>query len=237
LFDLKTEPTTYEEIIARARHVRSKLGLIQAPQPVTIRSCPPPKKPIKVRQSPRGSISPKTAAPLSEAATAALRAPDMQSFISRHYNRTEKNKGIVRFIDNIERWVEIQRKPRPDWVILTIRQFCAERRVPSVVMFSDCKIDGLVDLRHELWAKIHANYRKPSYTQIALWFCRDHTSILYGVTRNNHGDRSALVRRKRGPKAVTAETKHRKAEKQRLRRDALRAAVQAWDASKWGENV
>jgi hypothetical protein len=237
LFDLTKEPQSYEEIIARARHVRTKLGIIATPKPVTVQNCRPPAKPKRNAGLPSNAAPADPAAPLSDAAKEALRSPLMQAFLDRHhYGAKDKSESLTRFVAHIERWVAIQQQTRPTWVVQTIRLFCIEHEIPAVVLFSDCKIARAMEMRHKLWAILHENHRKPSYAQIARWFRRDHTSIIYGVQRHLYGKQGPMVQRKHGPKALPVDRQAVKNAKQFARREALKASIQAWDASKWAEN-
>jgi hypothetical protein len=225
VFDLKTEPTTYEEIVARARYVRAKLGITQAPQPVTIQECPPPKpKPVQVIPQPEqtplpGGLSPK--------AKEIMNDPAMAKFLQLYYGGKDPLKSVSRFIENIEHWIKVQQLPRPAWVAQEIRDFCREHDIPAIVIFADCRIGRIMELRHRLWARIHANERKPYYAQIGRWFGRDHTSVLYGINRDQYGPQSPRAIRKK------QQSQQRRKRSREERREALKASIQAWDASKW----
>jgi hypothetical protein len=228
VFDLKAEPTTYEEIVARARYVRAKLGITTAPKPVTIQSCPPPPKPVRI-QKPRITDKPPTdLRPLSDRAREVMRSKEMQRFVEANYEKSYKS--IDWLFDEIERWVAVLDEPRPAWANRIIRQFCEEHGVPAVVLFSHSRIPEIVDLRCALWARLHEASPQPGYSQIGRWFKRDHSSVLYGVKRYVHGEADPYVAKKfAAHKALARRTREE-------RREALKASIQAWDASKWAEN-
>jgi hypothetical protein len=88
----------------------------------------------------------------------------------------------------------------------------------------------VVDLRCKLWATLHANPNRPAYCKIGRWFKRDHTSVIYGVKRHLRGEDDPMVAKKQaGHRALAAQ-------KREERRERLKAAIQAWDASKWEDS-
>jgi hypothetical protein len=227
LFDLKSEPKTYEEIVARARHVRAKLGITTAPKPVTLQSCKPLPKPE--RAPPRQVKMLPPLPPLSEEATKAMRSVEMDLFLSR--NHESSKKAVDWFLKHIEKWVEVQNIGRPNWVDRLIRNFCFKNGIPPILMFSGCRMPEVVNLRGELWAEIRNAPQKPSVAQIGRWFKRDHTTVLYGIVRHTGGDKHPMVIRKR--KGHAELDRKRRQQRQEERREALKAAVKAWDASRW----
>jgi hypothetical protein len=227
LFDLKAEPQTYEEIIARARYVRARLGITQPPKPVTIQSCPPASKPARIQKVRASAKPPKEVRKLSDRAQEVLRSKQMQRFIDANYERSYK--AIDWLLGDIEKWVAIMDEPKPGWVRRSIQQFSEEHGIPAVVFFSHIRMPRVVELRCKLWLCLHTSEYQPAYCQIGRWFKRDHSTVLYGVRKHLHGEKDPYVARKQeAHRALAQKTREQ-------RREALKAAIQAWDESEWSQ--
>ena len=207
MFDLKTEPTTYEEIVARARYVRAKLGITQAPKPAFIPPIPlePPPKQPKHPKPPRWGWRKGVVAELPKEVSDLALCPGGW-----------KNTTLVGLLADYRNRDKIN-APK---VILQMAEDVAQKyEVPVYLVLGKSKVTPVIHARQELCFQLRGilwKGRQPSYPQIARWLGRsDHTVIIMAVR----------AYKKRHPEPTRLE-----------RRERLKAAIQAWDESKWAEN-
>lgn len=80
----------------------------------------------------------------------------------------------------------------PEWVRQVLRDVADGHKIHPAALLEDVRVKAVVRARNELFYRLRTDERSPSYEQIAIWFGREHSAVIYSVSAHAHDNNLPL---------------------------------------------